>query len=179
MTKEERLNKLIEQIEEKDKSKGLSDTYLREHGHMTRDEIGIGEYTYGIIMIPIDFVLPFLKELKEIWKNKYMLKEKDAKIEHLEEKRNNQKQELVILNEKQKEMNKLINTVSSYKGMFKKEQKDNKKKDKIIDLMSEQIKIPEPTMKIESFDIKPKTKFGMRYLNKEEVKQYFERKSKE
>ena len=42
--------------------------------------------------------------------------------------------------------------------------------------MVEQIKIPEPTMKIESFDIQPKTKFGMRYLNKEEVKQYFERK---
>lgn len=61
-----------------------------------------------------------------------MLKEKDAKIEHLEEKRNNQKAELAILNEKQKEMNKLTNTVSSYKGMFKKEQKDNKKKDKII-----------------------------------------------
>lgn len=50
---------------------------------------------------------------------------------------------------------------------------------KVIDLMAEQIKIPESTMKIESFDIKPKTKFGMRYLNKEEVKQYFERKSKE
>lgn len=48
-----------------------------------------------------------------------------------------------------------------------------------IDLMAEQIKIPEPTMKIESFDIKPKTKFGMRYLNKEEVKQYFERKAEE
>ena len=52
-----------------------------------------------------------------------------------------------------------------------------------IDLMAKQIKIPEPTMKIESFDIKPKTKFGMRYLNKEEVKQYFkelaERKGEE
>ena len=54
--------------------------------------------------------------------------------------------------------------------------KELEKKDKIIDLMSEQIKIPEPIIKIESFDIKPKTKFGMRYLNKEEVKQYFERK---
>ena len=57
--------------------------------------------------------------------------------------------------------------------------KEIEKKDKIIDLMAEEIKIPEPTMKIESFDIKPKTKFGMRYLNKEEVKQYFERKSEE
>ena len=68
-----------------------------------------------------------------------MLKEKDAKIEHQIEKRNNQKTELAILNEKQKEMNKLINTVSSYKGMVKKEQKDNEKKDKIIDLMAEEL----------------------------------------
>lgn len=55
-----------------------------------------------------------------------MLKEKDSKIEYLEEKRNNQKQELEILNEKQREMNKLINTVSSYKGMVKKLEKENK-----------------------------------------------------
>ena len=51
---------------------------------------------------------------------------------------------------------------------------NDKFKEQVIDLMEEQIKIPEPTMKIESFDIKSKTKFGMRYLNKEEVKQYFE-----
>ena len=67
-----------------------------------------------------------------------MIKEKDAKIEHLEEKRNNQKAELAILNEKQKEMNKLINTVSSYKGMFKKEQKENMIKDKEIEQLKEE-----------------------------------------
>ncbi len=67
-----------------------------------------------------------------------MLKEKDAKIEHLEEKRNNQKQELAILNEKQKEMNKLINTVSSYKGMFKRQQKENMIKDKEIEQLKEE-----------------------------------------
>ena len=61
-------------------------------------------------------------------------------------------------------------------NMLKEKDKEIEKKNKIIDLMAEQIKIPEPTMKIESFDIQPKTKFGMRYLNKEEVKQYFERK---
>lgn len=61
-----------------------------------------------------------------------MLKEKDKEIEHQKEKRNNQKQELAILNEKQKEMNKLINIVSSYKAMFKKQQKEMKKKDKQI-----------------------------------------------
>lgn len=75
----------------------------------------------------------FINELQD------MLKEKDTKIEHLEEKRNNQKQELAILNEKQKEMNKLINTVRSYKGMLKKEQKDNKEKDKIINEMAKYI----------------------------------------
>ena len=69
-----------------------------------------------------------------------------------------------------------IETVLS---MLKQKDKEIKKKDKIIDGMAEQIKIPEPTMKIESFDIKSKTKFGMRYLNKEEVKQYFERKIRE
>lgn len=82
------------------------------------------------------------------------LKEKDKEIEHQIEKRNNQKAELAILNEKQKEMNKLINTVKSYKGQMKKEIKrikslekeaqgyfeENIKKDKIIDLMAETIR---------------------------------------
>lgn len=67
-----------------------------------------------------------------------MLKEKDAKIEHLEEKRNNQKAELAILNEKQKEMNKLTNTVSSYKGMVKRQQKENMIKDKEIEQLKEE-----------------------------------------
>ena len=67
-----------------------------------------------------------------------MLKEKDKEIEHQIEKRNNQKAELAILNEKQKEMNKLTNTVSSYKGMFKKEQKENMIKDKEIEQLKEE-----------------------------------------
>lgn len=51
--------------------------------------------------------------------------EKQSKeIEHQKEKRENQKQELAILNEKQKEFNKLVNTVNSYKGQFKKQQKE-------------------------------------------------------
>ena len=82
-----------------------------------------------------------------------MLKEKDEKIEHQIEKRNNQKSELAILNEKQKKMNKLINNVKSYKGQIKKLEHTNKSykgiinkkdkeienKDKIIDLMAEQL----------------------------------------
>ena len=68
-----------------------------------------------------------------------VLKQKDKEIEHQKEKRNNQKAELAILNEKQKEMNKLINTVSSYKGMVKKLEKENMIKDKEIDLMAEEL----------------------------------------
>ena len=44
-------------------------------------------------------------------------------IEHQKEKRENQKSELAILNEKQKEMNKLINTVKTYQGQFKRQEK--------------------------------------------------------
>ena len=65
-------------------------------------------------------------------------------IEHQKEKRENQKVELAILNEKQKEMNKLKNTVSSYYGMFKKQekqikelQKENEEKDKEIEFQKD------------------------------------------
>ena len=102
-----------------------------------------------------------------------MLKEKDAKIKHLEEKRNNQKQELAILNEKQKEMNKLINTVSSYKGMFKRQQKHQEKKDKIIDLMAERIE-----WLCKSNGILLDREHNENFTQ-EDIKQYFERKSKE
>lgn len=70
-------------------------------------------------------------------------------IEHQKEKRENQKTELAILNEKQKDMNKLINDVKSYKGQFERQereitklQKENKEKDKQIDLMAEEITTP-------------------------------------
>lgn len=81
----------------------------------------------------------FRNDLEAIETVLNMLIEKDAKIEHLEEKRNNQKTELAILNEKQKDMNKLINDVKSYKGQFKRQekqirelQKENEEKDKYI-----------------------------------------------
>nr|DAP55114.1 MAG TPA: hypothetical protein [Caudoviricetes sp.]DAZ10882.1 MAG TPA: hypothetical protein [Caudoviricetes sp.] len=63
----ERLNQLIKEIEDKDKARGLSDNYLSEHGYLTRNDVGIGEYAYGIIMIPTDWVLPYLKELRDIY----------------------------------------------------------------------------------------------------------------
>lgn len=36
---------------------------MKEHGYLTRENIGIGEHAYGIVMVPEDWVLPYLKEL--------------------------------------------------------------------------------------------------------------------
>lgn len=65
------LDSLILQIEEHRKHRSLSDTYLREHERNTREDIGIGEYAYGIVLVPEDWVLPYLKELSNIlWEKK-------------------------------------------------------------------------------------------------------------
>lgn len=64
------LDSLILQIEEHRKHRSLSDTYLREHGRNTREDIGVGEYAYGIVLVPEDWVLPYLKELSNIWEKK-------------------------------------------------------------------------------------------------------------
>ena len=61
-----KLNDLIEQIEQANKRYNLSDQYLEENNHLTRDEIGIGEMSYGIVMIPVDWILPYLKQLKDL-----------------------------------------------------------------------------------------------------------------
>lgn len=63
MKKPENLRLLIESIESKAKSKSLSDGWLKEHGNSTREDVGIGEYAYGIVMVPEDWVLPYIKEL--------------------------------------------------------------------------------------------------------------------
>ena len=59
---------------------------------------------------------------------KRVLKENEHKTEKIE----NQKAELAILNEKQKELNKLQNTLSSYKGQFRRQEKENKKINSLI-----------------------------------------------
>ena len=53
-----------------------------------------------------------------------LIEKQSKEIEHQKEKRENQKQELAILNAKQVEFNKLVNTVNSYKGQFKRQQKE-------------------------------------------------------
>ena len=53
-----------------------------------------------------------------------LIEKQSKEIEHQKEKRENQKKELAILNAKQIEFNKLVNTVNSYKGQFKRQQKN-------------------------------------------------------
>lgn len=54
MEKPENLRQLIEAIESESKRKSLSDEWLEEHGYSTREDMGIGEYAYGIVMVPED-----------------------------------------------------------------------------------------------------------------------------
>ena len=53
-----------------------------------------------------------------------LIKKQSKEIEHQKEKRANQRNELAILNAKQIEFNKLVNTVNSYKGQFKRQEKE-------------------------------------------------------
>ena len=110
------LDDLLNEMSEKMRNRDLSDEYLREHNNSTRDEIGIGEYAYGITMIPCEWVYEYLSDYKRV------LKENEHKTEKIE----NQKAILAILNEKQKDLNKLQNTLSSYKGQFRRQEKENK-----------------------------------------------------
>lgn len=103
----------------------------------------------NILRIATRQILNFIEEYKnkgylDVVREKVKANEEISKpqkeIELQKEKRENQKVELAILNEKQKEMNKLKNTVSSYKGMFRKQEreirklkKENKEKDKEIE----------------------------------------------
>lgn len=137
--------------------------------------------------------IEYLKESVLIYKNTIpkiskaieivlsMLKEKDKEIEHQIEKRNNQKAELTILNQKQKEMNKLINTVKSYKGQIKRLEHTNRsykgiisKQNKQIDLMAEEINETD-----RGYTDYCETKIECDRNCKDCIKQYFERKSKE
>ena len=60
------LDELIKEMEGKMKNRDLSDEYLRENGLSTREEIGIGEYSYGITMIPCSWVYNYLLKLQKL-----------------------------------------------------------------------------------------------------------------
>lgn len=68
------LKELIKEMREKMQRWDLPDEYLSEHNLSTRDEVGIGEYSYGITMIPCKWVVKYLEELKEL-KSKFNEKE--------------------------------------------------------------------------------------------------------
>ena len=113
------------------------------------------------------------EDLKSLQIALQMIEENSAEIQ----------QKNTELAEKSAEIEKKDNQIEQYQNILATNDMlhvlEYERKNKQIDLMAEQIKIPEPIIKIESCDIKPKTKFGMRYLNKEEVKQYFEKKVEE
>ena len=67
---------------------------------------------------------------------KRVLKENEHKTEKIE----NQKAELAILNNKQKDFNKLQNTLKSYKGQFRRQEKENEKINSLIKKLKEDSK---------------------------------------
>ena len=69
-----------------------------------------------------------------------LIQTQQAEIEHQKEKRENQKKELSILYEKQKEFNKLVNTVKSYKGQFERQQAEIEKKDRQLEERTNRIR---------------------------------------
>lgn len=62
------LDDLLNEMSEKMRNRDLSDEYLREHNNSTREEIGIGEYAYGITMIPCEWVYKYLSDYKRVLK---------------------------------------------------------------------------------------------------------------
>ena len=61
-----KLEEMLNEMKEKMRNRDLSDDYLRENNCSTRDEIGIGEYSYGITMVPCKWVYPYLEELRKL-----------------------------------------------------------------------------------------------------------------
>ena len=145
--------------------------------------------------------IEFLKEYQDkppyiIWKDNMpynkkiqsqiilnLIKKQSKEIEHQKEKRENQKKELAILNTKQIEFNKLVNTVNSYKGQFKRQQKE------IVELKEENKEIREWKYVIDNpIDLKKLSEldiikiFGKSYIAKDLIKakiEELERQEKE
>ena len=61
-----KLEELLNEMEERMNNRDLSDEYLSNNGNSTREEIGIGEYNYGITMVPCSWVYPYLEELRRL-----------------------------------------------------------------------------------------------------------------
>ena len=74
------LDNLLNKMSEKMRNRDLSDEYLREHNNSTREEIGIGEYAYGITMIPCKWVYEYLSDYKRVLKIKEVLLKENEEI---------------------------------------------------------------------------------------------------
>ena len=59
------LESLVEELNYQS-NRSLSDEYLRNNNKWDREEAGIGDYNYGIIMVPENWVLPYLNELLKL-----------------------------------------------------------------------------------------------------------------
>lgn len=71
------LDDLLNEMSEKMRNRDLSDEYLREHNNSTREEIGIGEYAYGITMIPCEWIYKYLSDYKRVLKENERYKKSD------------------------------------------------------------------------------------------------------
>lgn len=60
------LSELVQMIKQEDNNRSLSDEYLRENGRCTRDIVPVGEWSYGIVMVVVDYVIPYLTKLEKL-----------------------------------------------------------------------------------------------------------------
>lgn len=164
------LDDLLNEMSEKIRNRDLSDKYLREHNNSTREEIGIGEYAYGITMIPCEWVYEYLSDYKRVLKeNELLRKDIEGWEKYCEE-----------INEEQTKMS---NKNCELEFEVEKLQKENeelknklKEKDKIIDLMAERAVLTEEEWK----EIKEKNIYNVIQKDTHKlIKQYFENKAKE
>jgi hypothetical protein len=164
------LDDLLNEMSEKIRNRDLSDEYLREHNNSTREEIGIGEYAYGITMIPCEWVYEYLSDYKRVLKeNELLRKDIEGWEKYCEE-----------INEEQTKMS---NKNCELEFEVEKLQKENeelknklKEKDKIIDLMAERAVLTEEEWK----EIKEKNIYNVIQKDTHKlIKQYFENKAKE
>ena len=88
------LDDLLNEMNEKMKTRDLSDDYLREHNNSTREEIGIGEYAYGITMIPCKWVYEYLSDYKRVLKENEQLR---TEMNSLKEDMSNMYDEEVVI----------------------------------------------------------------------------------
>lgn len=61
-----KFEELYDEMETQHCERALSEKYLKENGHQTAEEYGIGEYGYGIVTVPTRFVLPYFEAINNI-----------------------------------------------------------------------------------------------------------------